>query len=166
MFNNISILFFSQITLINPNLNPVPGFIVLNLEKNCQTLSFGNNFYYYLILFKHPYWSRNSHMVFLKNMYWLEKSCIDLEKHALTSGKHLFISAIDRISWVLPNCTFSKISWNFKIFKKFQQTLQNFKKKFKILKKLKKFQNNFKMIKFSKSLKKIKFPIKFQNFNI
>ena len=33
-------------------------------------------YYYYLILFKHPYCSRNSHMVFLKNTYWLEKSCI------------------------------------------------------------------------------------------
>ena len=50
-------------------------------------------YYYYLILFKHPYWPRNSHMVFLKNMYILEKSRIDLEKHTLTSGKHSFISS-------------------------------------------------------------------------
>ena len=60
--------------------------------------------YYNLILFKHPYWPRNSHMVFLKSTYCLEKSRIDLEKHVLTSGKHSFISAIDGISRVLPDC--------------------------------------------------------------
>ena len=68
-------------------------------------------YYYYLILFKHSYWPRNSHMVFLKNTYWLEKFQDKLKK-------------------------IHKISKYFKIYHKIKK-FQNFKK----LHKISKFQN-------------------------
>jgi hypothetical protein len=97
-------------------------------------------FYYYLILIKHPYRPRSSHMVFLKNTYWLKKNEVLTWKNTIDFGETFVFLR----HWISTN------------FPKFQSKFQKFHK----ISKFSKFLN------FPKYKKKIqKNFTKFQNYN-
>ena len=103
----------------------------------CDTLELIIIIWYYLNICYRP---RNSHMVFLRNTYWLGKTRIDF-------GKTFVYFRHWRSSGVLPDCIFSKISTNFLKFQKNSKfsRFQKLKKKSKFLKDFnifKKFQND------------------------